>query len=367
MKILFLSAANNVHTMSWANAMDNRGHSVTIASCQDHSPDDKVNYNENIKIVLLKCRSGLGYYLNAGQLKRIVKSEKFDVINVHYASGYGTLGRMARLKHALLNVWGSDVYVYPYQKSFNLRIIKKNLKFYTYVASTSYCMADQAKKFIDRKYFITPFGVDIDMFKPVQGVKGNDTCIIGTVKTLSPIYGISESIMAFHKVVQKLLSDGDNSLVDKLQYRIYGKGEQREELEKMIDKLNLSSKIKLCGYVPNNELPEVYSSFDIFVCCSLSESFGVAAVEAMACGVPVVVSDADGFKEVVKDGVTGLVVPKGNVDAIADAMLKMIFNDRERKSFGENGVKRVRELYDWNKNVDTMENIYKQINMEGLR
>lgn len=365
MKICLLSAANNVHTMRWANAMNRRGHNVTVVSCKDHEPGTKIVYDDGVKIILLKRPSGFGYYLNAGQLKRIVKKEKFDVINVHYASGYGTLGRRSKLKNALLNIWGSDVYLYPYKSKFNTAIIKKNLSFYEYVASTSNCMAEQARKFVDRKYFITPFGVDTELFKPIREVRDESKLTVGTVKTLLPVYGISDSIKAFDVVLQRLKSEGCDDIADNIRYEIYGRGEQQDELQSLIDERGLSDKVKLCGYIENGKLPMIYNRFDIFACNSLSESFGVAAVEAMACGIPVQVSDAEGFAEVVEEGITGLISPKGDINAIADNMYKLLTDKKLRMQMGAEGRERVKKLYDWKNNVDIMEKLYYKISEAG--
>ena len=65
--------------------------------------------------------------------------------------------------------------------------------------------------------------------------------------------------------------------------------------------LGIGDRVEFCGFVQNDLLPNVYNSVSVSVSVSDSESFGVVAVEAMSCGCPVVVSDADGFTEVVKD------------------------------------------------------------------
>ncbi len=361
MKICLLSAANNVHTMRWANAMNGRGHDVTVISCNDHRPSVNIAYDDGVKLLFLKHASGFGYYLNACQLKRIVKKEKFDVVNVHYASGYGTLGRRAKLKNALLNIWGSDVYLYPYKNKFNAVVIKKNLKFYKYVASTSNCMAEQARRFVDRTYFITPFGVDAELFKPLSGIRDESKFTVGTVKTLLPVYGISDSIKAFGEVVRRLKSEGSDNIVRNLRYEIYGRGEQRDQLQKLIDESGLSDKVKLCGYVENGKLPEIYNRFDIFACNSLSESFGVAAVEAMACGIPVQVSDAEGFVEVLDESDAGFIAKKGNIDEIADNTLKLLKDKELRVRMGIAGRERVKQVYDWKDNVGEMEKLYRKI------
>ncbi len=360
MKIAFISAAQSIHIVRWANAMAERGHAVTVITCKNHCPQDRSQYLPNVQIIALRFSAPIGYYLNAGQLKRVVRREKFDVINVHYASGYGTLGRRAKLKNALLNIWGSDVYEFPYQSAFKMRTIKKNLSYYRLLASTSNCMARQAEKIVDREYYITPFGVDTELFKPMPELKPQDRIIFGTVKTLSPKYGIEDTIKAFISLNNRLIAEGKKDLSDKLYYEIYGTGELKDKLQELINENSMQDKIKLCGYVQNSQLPQIYNRFTVgnFNSISDSESFGVAAVEAMACGIPVQVSDADGFAEVVEDGVTGLIAPKGDIEAIADNMYKLLMNEQLRDEMSADAVKHVLCLYDWKECVTNLLNIY---------
>lgn len=361
MKIAFISAAKSIHIIRWANAMSERGHEVFVISCANDI-DNLDAYNSAVKVIKLKYSAPFGYYLNAGRLKRILKKEKFDIVNVHYASGYGTLGRRAKQQNALLNIWGSDVYDFPYQSSFKMKLIKKNLRYYKYTASTSNCMAKQAQKLVDREYFITPFGVDTNLFKPMPEFKPKDKIIFGTVKTLSPKYGIADSIEAFIALYNRLVAENCEELANKLYYEIYGRGELKEQLQSIIDGKGFSDRIKLCGYVENSKLPEIYNRFAIACYASSSESFGVAAVEAMACGVPVCVTDAEGFAEVVEDGVTGYISPKGNINAMAENMYRLLKKDELISHFGSAGLARVNRLYKWSDNVETMIKIYQDMN-----
>lgn len=364
MKIALIAAGNSIHTQRWALALSARGHEVHVITCINHVYRSDMLCGITIKP--LRYGAPLGYYLNASELKAYVKQEKFDVINVHYASGYGTLGRLAGLSNALLNVWGSDVYTYPYQGLFNMRTIKKNLKFYKYLASTSKCMAEQVKKLVNRDddIYITPFGVDVSKFKPIEGLKDNNIFLFGTVKTLSPKYGIEQSINAFVALYKRLCEEGQSDIAEKLRYEIYGKGELYGYLSDIIRSAKMSEKIKLMGYIPNNELPLIYNKFDVSVSVSVSdsESFGVAIVEAMACGLPCVVSDADGLKEVVTQTGGGIIVPKGDVAATSNAMYDMLMSKEKRVEYGKKGREGVKKYYDWEKNVDYMVSIYEEIN-----
>ena len=140
---------------------------------------------------------------------------------------------------------------------------------------------------------------------------------------------------------------------------IAGTGPDRADFEQLCDQLAVRDRVEFLGFIPNDELPSLYAQFDVAVSLSREESFGVVAVEAMSCQCPVVTSDAEGFQDVVADGVTGFVVPKDNAQAAADAIQKFIDDPQLRQTMGEAGRRRVAERYDWEQNVDTMLKIYR--------
>lgn len=360
MKILILSAANNIHTVRWVNALDERGHDVHLVYNSEHSPDiDKLS--KNIKMYKLKYGGGYGYYLNAIQLKSIFKRIKPDVVNAHYASGYGTLARVARLKRVILSVWGSDIFIFPYKKKINMKIIKKNILYADKIASTSFCMAQKVKEIINNNIdiTITPFGVDTNNFKKYNEVTqaNKREFVFGTVKSLKPIYGIDDIIKAFYILKKRLHKEG---IDEEIKLYIYGKGEQEKELKQLCLDLNIVNGVVFKGYIPNNEVPKAINNIDVFCLGSTSESFGVAAIEAMACEVPIIATDADGFIEVLNGERAGYIVPKKSPESMADNMYKLLMDRELRISMGRLGRKVVQDKYDWEKNVDIMENLYKE-------
>ena len=368
MKILFLSAANSIHTVKWINALASRGHEVYLVYNKGHEPKmDQIN--KNIHQHQLKYKGGVGYYLNAKELRKLKKEISPDIINVHYASGYGTLARKSKLCPILLSVWGSDVYDFPNKSFVNKSILKKNVLHAKKIASTSNCMANELRdvlKMPKLQIGITPFGVDLEKFKGCteEKEKKNHKILIGTIKTLKPLYGIAELIKAVKILSENLVKDGYEEICKQLQVEIYGDGPQKEELEKLIQELSLENVIYLKGQIPNKDVPQVLSQFDVFCATSFKESFGVAVVEAMAMSLPVVVTDTDGFKEVVADGENGYIVPIGNEKAIALKLQELIIDRKKRESMGKAGRKRVEELYDWEKNVDTMEKLYEEVRVK---
>lgn len=353
-KLLLLSAANSIHTVKWVNALSNY-YEVHLVYCSNHGPTVH-RIDEKVILHKLKHKSLKGYYINFYQLKRLCKKINPDIINVHYASGYGTLARLAKLPNITLNVWGSDVYDFPNQSKIKRYILKKNLLYAKKLASTSNVMAKEVKKqFPDLKkeIYITPFGVDTNKFKKIKNKKKNDF-IIGNIKALSIKYGIKYIILGVDDFLKKLKKNKQD--YSHIKCYIYGQGDQKDELQNLINELNLSDVIFLKGVIPNTEVPNVLNEFDVFCATSIinSESFGVAIVEAMSCEVPVIATKIDGFSEVMVDNKTGLMIEKKNYEEISKALEYIYYNKNKRLEFGKNGRKRVLDNYDWKKNVKTM-------------
>lgn len=366
MKVLFLSAGNSIHTVKWVNALAKRGHEVHLVYNRGHEPTNDL-IEKSVLQRCLKYSGFAGYYLNAGELSKITKKIKPDVINAHYASGYGTLSRRAKIGPVLLSIWGSDVYDFPYESKWKHRILEKNVRYATMIASTSYCMAEQLKKVVRDATLditITPFGIDLKLFDKVseKNKRESNTIVIGNIKALEPIYGLEELCLAIKSLLEELQQK--EHWAGKIQVEIYGSGSQKEELEKLIQKLGIEDTIFLRGRIPNVKVPETLRHFDIFCATSRKESFGVAVIEAMSMKVPVVVSDAEGFKEVVKDKETGLIVSLSDMGTIVAALKQLVLDENLRREYGDNGRKRVENLYDWEKNVDIMEALYRKMHMQ---
>jgi glycosyltransferase involved in cell wall biosynthesis len=353
MKILFIAPANSIHTQKWVSAFKINNEVFICSMHRDISVEENAFY--------LPIKNKIGYYLNALVLRIIVKWINPDIINVHYASGYGTLARMAGLKNYILNVWGSDVYDFPYESKVKMRIMLKNLKNAFQIASTSEVMKKQVLKLItpSKDIIVTPFGVDLNVFKPLTKSPSKDF-IVGTVKTLAPKYGISVLIQAFDYAVSLGMNDA--------QLIIVGGGGQENELKQFATSLKSKEKIKFIGRINHAEVPGYLTQFDLYAALSKSESesFGVAVVEAEACGLPVIVSNAGGLPEVVKENTTGFIVPVGDWKSAGEKMLQLYHDRPLCKKMGEAGRNWVLGKYDWNTSVPVMEKLFEDT-LHGIK
>ena len=142
---------------------------------------------------------------------------------------------------------------------------------------------------------------------------------------------------------------------------IAGDGFERAELESLAKSVGVADVTAFVGWVPNKELPPYYRACAVSVIPSLEEGFGIPAAEAMGCEAPVVASDAGGLPEVVADGVTGFVVPKGDVDALTAAIDRLLADPELRQRMGKAGRARVSERFDWDRSAAQFESLYRTV------
>lgn len=342
MRILFVSAANSSHTVKWVNILARRGHQVVLASQIDHRAE-KDAIDPLVRVEYLQYPGSLGYYRNAAQLRELAAATLPDVVNAHYATGYGTLVRRARVKPLLLSIWGSDVYEFPNKSRFHRGLLEANLSYAQAIASTSLIMAKEAEPYMKNgtPVFITPFGVDTRLFCPVPRT-GQEEFVVGTAKRLEPESGVDILLKAFRLFRTQVRIKNP---AGRLRLRIYGNGSEYAPLMGLAREILILDDTEFFGQIANNAVAEAFAGMDVVCLPSVRESFGVAAVEAMACGRPVITSGADGFLETVENDVTGIILPNLNETLLADAMLKLYSDPLLRRAMGESGRRRAVVLY----------------------
>lgn len=349
MRIALLASASSIHTLRWANGLVARGvevHLITVHALT-HDVDSRVIVH------VLPSMAPSGYLLSVMALRMLLKKIRPDILNAHYATGYGLLARLSGFEPLLVSVWGTDVYTFPIKSFLHRWLLRGNLRAGTAVASTSHCMAMAVRKvFEPRCMFITPFGINESIFTPRRRAD-KQPIIIGTVKSLAFSYGIDVLIEAFSLVRSELRGQFEVRL------EITGDGPDRPRLEALARTMGVAAETTFYGSVPHSDVPEKLQRMDICAVLSRSESFGVAILEANACEVAVVVSDADGPAEVTIDGVTGFIVPREDRIATADALLKLVRSSELRRRMGVAGRMHVLASYTWDRSLDLMLAAYK--------
>jgi glycosyltransferase involved in cell wall biosynthesis len=184
---------------------------------------------------------------------------------------------------------------------------------------------------IDPRRVVTVYnGLDLSNWGgAVKPAKPADEFLITTVGNIRRVKGHDIFIRAAARIVSRFPKASFSIAGDVLEQDYF------LELQALIRELNLSGKFIFAGGVA--DLREHLSAADIFVLPSRSEGFSNALVEAMAASLPIVATGVGGNAEAVEDGVNGLIVPSDDVDALADAMLRLISNPLEAKAMGAAG------------------------------
>lgn len=343
MNIAVLSAANSSHTVKIVNSLAKRGHKVVLYALPQHNDQDGAIVNE-VKVTYLANTS---YGKNHKQLAGLLSEQHPDVLYAHYATGYGLLARKAKFQPTVLAVWGSDVYDFPFKSPVHKWILKKNLKFPKAIFSTSHIMARRTKEFTKNNIIVTPFGVDVRTFSP-NSTTSDEKIRIGYLKKIDDIYGIEDLIRGFAFLVKKTKNQ-------KLELAVYGDGPLLPAMKTLVNQLSIENQVVFYGRIPHEQAADALNSLNILCVPSHRESFGVSVIEGMACGIPCVVSTADGLQEVSVNGVTGLTIEVHNPQSICQALEQLVNDPDLCQKMGDEGRKHACEVFDWEQNIITIE------------
>lgn len=358
MKICYLTDINSAHTKKWCEYFKNKNYDIHVISLSNGNHPGVTVHSLDIDEDISKKESTFSKFQYIKKIKRvrnILKEIKPDILHAHYASSYGLLGSLANYKPYILSLWGSDILLFPKEGPIQKKIIKYNLKKANAIFSTSKYMADEAKLYTNKNIEITPFGVDFELFKKnkVKSITSNKIRI-GIVKSLEKVYGIDYLINAI-KVIKDKYQEYE------IELNIVGQGTQRENLLSLINDLGLNNIVKIIEPMSQKDISDFYNSIDIAVFPSLSESFGVGAIEAQACGVPVIVSDIKAFYETTIPNKTSLICKIADVDSIVKSLEVLIINNELRDKMGKEGEKFVKENFDMYKIFHKVDLLYNRI------
>ncbi len=352
MKVLLLGENRSTHIQKWIIGLSGvQSIDLHVVTFKGGPELAGVKYSYLKKFLNNKA----DYLLNLWHFKRLIEQIRPNIVHAHYATSYGFLGAFSNFHPFIVTGWGADIFDSPANP-----VLKYFLR-YTFrkadaITVLSEITRTEMVKLTSKQVDLIPFGVDIDKFSPRSEMRNPDQGIrIGTIRTLSEKYGVIYLLEAF----ARLSSDFSNIHLD-----IVGDGPLRQELEERATQLGVSEKVTFYGFINQNTDFQTYIKllhrFDIFAILSVldSETFGVASVEASACGIPVVASRVGGLPEVVEDNRTGIIVEPRDIDSTASALRALIENRELRLKLGEAGVKNVKEKYDWKKNVAQMVSLY---------
>lgn len=356
MRICFLGDAGSIHTQRWVSFFAKRGHDVHLISF-------KTSRLLNVKSHQIYSFPGIislpKTFVSAWQVKRMIKKIKPDIIHAHYITDYGFFGAFSEFHPLVITAWGSDILIEPMKSKICRYIARYALMKADLVTCDSEKVMKAAALFSSnsKKIFVIQWGVDLKAFKKLSSSSEISVHTILSTRSFEPLYNIDTIVESIPYVVKKfpdakfILKNG------------YGKGEpQLRELAKKINVLqNILIENRMVEY---NEMPKFLNYADIFVSVPSSDSSSVSLQEAMACGLPVIVSDLPANREWIRDGWNGYIVPIRNPEALADAIIKLLENRERRELFGKRNTEIIINRADHEKHMLKMEELYESLLLE---
>lgn len=199
------------------------------------------------------------------------------------------------------------------------------------------------------KFKIAPLGVNPEVYIPSNKV--NLIPLILCVGRLTFTKGQHVLLQAFHKVVQKQIS---------AKLIFVGDGPSRSSLKGMVQQLGLDGYVQFKGALNPSQTLEEYKSADIFVLASFAEGVPVVLMEAMSMEIPCIASWINGIPELIQDNLNGLLIPPGDIEALANTLERVILDVKLRKQIGQAARQQILEKYSLEKNTQRLADIFKE-------
>lgn len=302
----------------------------------------------------------------ASKMAEVINREKLDLLHVHYAIPHAVCAILAKQMcdrdiKVVTTLHGTDITVLGYdpsltdairfgiEKSDIVTAVSQSLISQTYDLINTDKKIETVYNFIDERVYKK---IDSSHLKEEYGILPEEKVVIH-VSNFRPVKRVQDVVQTFGKIAKampaKLLLVGD--------------GPEISVVCKLVKKLNLEDKVLLLGKQDNVE--ELYSISDLMLLLSEKESFGLVALEAMACGVPCIGTNVGGIPEVIEDGQTGYICELGDTDNMAKKAIHLLSNTEEHQQFSKASVHLVKEKFQAAEIVKQYEDLYESLMQSG--
>ena len=355
MRILQISSARSFgggerHFADLSRGLAGRGHEVIAALAPGSVLAAELEGLPNGSVFQIPLRNALDIG-GALRLAALARERGVRIIHAHVARDY-TLAAFAARRCAGARLVITRHVLFPLGRAHRLALRDVSRVIAVSEAAARALLARRI--FPADKIRVVPNGVDLRRFAPTHrtAVRGGPPRV-GIVGELSPVKGQEDFVRAAAMVLEDFGGDVEFLIVGEDATRT---GEHRAAIERLVADLGLRNHVTLSGHC--EDVTTVLPTLDVLVSASRSEAFGMAMVEALASGVPVVATATEGALEIVEEGVTGLTVPPGDVPALAAAVKSLLADATLRASFSAAAARSARERFGLERMVEETERVY---------
>ncbi|TLN21232.1 glycosyltransferase family 4 protein, partial [bacterium] len=291
-------------------------------------------------------------------LKRVIEQVQPDVIHAGPIQSAAMLAALSGFHPLVSMSWGSDLLL-DADRDWKMRFAT------SYTLSRTTVLAGDCnavrKKAVDfgfpaERVVLFPWGVDLERFSPGEpaGLRERlgweDAFVVLSLRSWEPLYGVDVVVKAFCRAAEA---------EPRLRLMLLGGGSQAATLRQMLAQHGLLERVHFGGQVSGDDLPDYYRSADLYVSASHSDGSSVSLMEALACGLPVLVSDIAGNREWIGPGESaGWLFPDGDAEALATGMLRAAADEAELKERHAAARLLAERRADWTKNFQQLLHAY---------
>ena len=352
-----------IQTLEMSRKLARRGHQVWLACC----PGSRLQHEAAAEEIPTLAHDVSGYFHPriAWRLGRFIAHHSVDVVHCQLSRDISTIVPAVRLSFGRVPVILSKrVGSYVSKRDPLHRLTYAGVRYVLAISNVIHRNVLDTTPVPPEHVITFHDAVDTDLFSPARitgsslrrefGL-GDDIIVVGFVGRFSPGKGHEELLEAAGIIRQqrpnvRFLVVGEAS---------YGERHYELNIRTQARAMGLEGVVLFAGF--RKDIPDAMAAFDLLAFPSHAESFGVVLIEAMAMELPVVSSDCDGVLDIVVDGETGLYVPPRNAAELASALLRLIDSPETRHRMGKAGRTRVLELFDQQKQIDALVEIYRDL------
>lgn len=232
----------------------------------------------------------------------------------------------------------------PSKKIIDKEIKEYDLSDYISVPSVFSKKSFLEKGFSEKKVFNIPYGVDLNNFFLSNEIKNDDEFNIISVGAISVRKGSIYLLKAFNELNLK-------------NTKLIFIGDIERGFEKILN-MHLNDNIKIIKSVSQNSLRNFYHQASVFVTCPVEDGFGMVILQAMACGLPIIVTNNAGGSEIIDDGVDGYVIPIRDKERLKEKLLFLYHNREELLVMGKKAEHKAKNFFSWKNYGEKIENFY---------
>ncbi|MBT5877398.1 MAG: glycosyltransferase family 4 protein [Candidatus Latescibacteria bacterium] len=355
MKICF-TGPENLHLERWVTYFARKGHEVHLVIDTPVQYEGVIVHNLN-----LEYRKSPVYFLTKlYRLRKIINGIKPDVLHTHYITGQAYVSVLTGFRPFIVTIWGNDIYLRPHERIEEKFFTKLVLKRADMITADSEDQIDAAIALgaSPESCRVVQWGVDLNRFIPGSGVKVREQLGLGDAPVLIsqrkflPLYNIDLIIRAFADTLKELPS---------AHLILTGGGFDEPQVRDLVNELGINDRTHFTGYIDYEALTDYLNAADVAVSVPSSDGTAMAVLEAMACGVPLVVSDLPSNREWIQDGENGYIVPVGNQPELASRLIRLLGDRPLRQQFATRNVQVIHERADHEKHMARMETYYREL------